>query len=283
MHDATVGILHPGQMGVAIAAAALHNARRVCWASEGRGEATRARAKEAGLTDLGDVAEVARTCEVVLSVCPPAAAVAVAEQVAAAGYAGTYVDANAIAPGTMEQVAAALGDSVELVDGGIVGPPPKASGATRLYLSGTSAPDVASLFERSPFEAIVLDGPAGSASALKTCYATATKATTAMLAATRTLARHHGVEDALVAEWSRSMPAVAEWSTAGPPKAAPKAWRFVGEMEEIATALEDAGLPAGVPQSAAEVYRRLARFKDAPTPGIDEVIDALGHPAEEDR
>ena len=55
-----------------------------------------------------------------------------------------------------------------------------------------------------------------------------------------------------------------------------KAWRFAGEMEEIAATFEGAGLPGGFHQAAADVYRRLAGFKDAEeTPALDEVLDAL--------
>src|SRR5690348_899695 len=84
-----VGILHPGEMGAAFAAA-LPGA---WWASAGRSEATAERARRAGMRDASTVAELLARCEVVLSICPPHAAVAVAGQ--AAGFGGLYVDANA--------------------------------------------------------------------------------------------------------------------------------------------------------------------------------------------
>jgi hypothetical protein len=46
-------------------------------------------------------------------------------------------------------------------------------------------------------------------------------------------------------------------------------------MEEIAATLHGAGLPNGFHQAAADVYRRLAQFKDDPALGGDEVLDAL--------
>ena len=45
-----------------------------------------------------------------------------------------------------------------------------------------------------------------------------------------------------------------------------KAWRFVGEMEEIAATFEAAGLPDGFHEAAGEIYRRLAGWKDTATP-----------------
>ena len=59
---------------------------------------------------------------------------------AAPGFRGVYVDANAVAPGT----ARAIGDVVEaagarFVDGGIIGPANRKPGAARIYLSGHAA------------------------------------------------------------------------------------------------------------------------------------------------
>ncbi|HET6550317.1 MAG TPA: NAD(P)-binding domain-containing protein, partial [Solirubrobacter sp.] len=98
MSETTIGVLHPGEMGAAIAAALAATGADVLWASDGRSEATAARAGRAGLRDAGDAAAVARAADVLLSVCPPHAAAAVARSVA--GFEGVYVEANAVSPGT---------------------------------------------------------------------------------------------------------------------------------------------------------------------------------------
>jgi len=55
-----------------------------------------------------------------------------------------------------------------------------------------------------------------------------------------------------------------------------KAWRFVGEMEEIAASFEDAGLPGGFHQAAAEIYRRLESYKDTSAPpSVADVVASL--------
>jgi hypothetical protein len=60
-----------------------------------------------------------------------------------------------------------------------------------------------------------------------------------------------------------------------------KAWRFTGEMEEIAVTFAAAGMPPGFHQAAADIYQRLADFKDAPsTPAVEQVLAALRAPAE---
>ena len=154
----------------------------VVWASDGRSDATRSRAE--GLRDVGTVAEVARAAEVVLSICPPHAALDVARSVD--GFGGTYVDANAISPARSREVAALHG---RFVDGGIVGGPPRAAGDTRLYLSGTGADEIAALFAGSVVDARVV----ADASALKMVYAAWSKGTAALLLAIRDVARHYGV------------------------------------------------------------------------------------------
>jgi hypothetical protein len=69
------------------------------------------------------------------------------------------------------------------------------------------------------------------------------------------------VEAALLAEWERTQPGLAarSQSAAG---TARKAWRFADEMDQIAACLAEAGLPDGFAGAAAELYRRLAPFKD---------------------
>lgn len=269
-----IGILHPGQMGASVAAAAAARGARVGWASEGRSAASRRRASEAELEDLGSVRALAEWSEVILSVCPPAAATAVAMEVAQAGFGGVFVDANAVAPATARGIARIVEDGgARFVDGGIVGLPPEREGTTRLYLSGADAAEVAAVFDGSLIGAAVVEGGPGAASALKACYAAWTKGSAALLVAIRALADAEGVEAPLLAEWGLSQPGLGERSDGAARKNAFKAWRFEGEMLEIADAFEAAGLPRGFHEAAAEVYGRLAPFKDRePPPQVGEAI-----------
>jgi 3-hydroxyisobutyrate dehydrogenase-like beta-hydroxyacid dehydrogenase len=274
MAAGTVALLHPGEMGAAVGACAAAAGRRVVWASERRSKATRARAS--GFEDRGTLEAALADAEVVLSVCPPHGATALAREVAAARYRGIFVDCNAVAPETARKVGAVVeAAGARFVDAGIIGPPPAQPGRTRLFLSGAAAAEVAALFTGSNLEAHVLDAPAGAASALKACYAAWTKGATALLAAIRALARHQGVEAALLEEWRRSQPELPKRSEVVTVQAR-KAWRWIGEMEEIARAFRAAGLPDGFHLASAEVYRQLERFKDAGRdPSLDEVTAAL--------
>ncbi len=247
----TVGLLHPGEMGAAVGRTLRDNGREVVWASEGRSAATTARAEAAGLQDVGRVAEVSRSAEVILSLCPPHAALATAA--AADGFEGIYVDANAISPATTEAIAARM---TRFVDGAVIGPPPHDAGTTRLYLSGPEAATVAELFAGSALEAKVLSPEPGAASALKMAYAAWTKGSAALLLASRAAAEANGVGEALDAEWQASLPELEKRLASAALSALGKGWRWVGEMEEIAQTLAAAGLPAGFHEAAAEIYRR---------------------------
>ncbi len=231
-----VGLLHPGEMGAVVGACV---DGEVIWVSEGRSDASRARAE--GFRDAGTVAALVAESDVILSICPPHAALDVARR--CAGFTGIYVDANAISPQRAQEVATL---QPRFVDGGIVGGPPTEPGTT-LYLSGADAGVVASLFAGSRLATRIVS----SASAVKMAYAAWSKGTTAMLLAIRDVARANGIED----EWRLAAPELAARLPRAEAAAAKKGWRWIGEMEEIADTFAAAGQPDGFHRAAAEVYR----------------------------
>ncbi len=269
----TIAVFHPGQMGAAVGACLVARGHRVVWASENRRPASHKRATDAGLEDLGSIERVLAAADIVLSICVPSGAHSLARDIAAHNFRGIFVNANAISPAHSREIGCLVEKSgARFVDGGILGLPPTPTRVTRLYLSGADAPAVAHLFAGSQTEAIDMHQPIGAASALKMCYAASNKGETALLGIIRSLARHEGVDDALIAEWQHSQPGVAERSDNIAHRAA-KAWRWEGEMEEIAAAFDDAGLPSGFLANA-EIYRRLADYKDAATPPASAEVSA---------
>jgi 3-hydroxyisobutyrate dehydrogenase-like beta-hydroxyacid dehydrogenase len=140
MTIATVGLLHPGAMGAAVGALLTRGGRAVLWASDGRSAASAARAEKASLQDAGTATMLAARSDLVLSICPPHAAVDTARAVGR--FTGLYVDANAVSPGTAAEIRAVVeAVGARYVDGGIIGPPPAAENpGTRLYLAGPDAP-----------------------------------------------------------------------------------------------------------------------------------------------
>lgn len=271
-----IGFLHPGAMGVSLAATAVRGGHEALWASAGRGPATHARAREHGLVDVGTLEALAARAAVVVSICPPHAAEEVAHAVADAGFRGTFVDANAIAPARVARLARDLGArGLDVVDGGVIGGPAWTPG-TWLHLSGPSAARVAALFAAGPLATHVLGPEVGTASALKMVYAARTKGATALLLAVLGAAERLGVRDALEAQWEADVGGSTAEAHDRARRATRKAWRFTGEMEEIAATFAAAGMPSGFHEAAADVYGRLAGLKDAePLPDVDALLAAL--------
>lgn len=283
MNFKTVALLHPGNMGATIGAAAATSGSRVIWASDQRSNATQERAKQAGLVDVGNLINAVRASDVILSVCPPHGALELAHSVAEHNFSGIYVDANSVSRATAEQIGETVTRAgASFVDGGIIGPPVKQAGTTRLYLSGARAPEVVELFSVSMLDARTVGDKPGAASALKIAYAAWTKCTDALILAIRALAAAEGVDKALLEEWGLSQPDLVRRSIRAAGVAAPKAWRYVGEMKEIASTFEAAGLPAGFHKAAADIYGRLTPFKNCtdPLPTVAAVISALCGPPE---
>ena len=269
-----VGVLHPGEMGASVAASLLAGSHEVAWCSAERSEHSRARAVE--LQEFSQLDDLVAWAEVLISVCPPAYALQQAQAVQACAFDGLYVDANAIAPATASAIAQLMG--VAYVDGGIIGPPAWQSGTTRMYLSGDNANVVAGLFTGAALEGIAIpqaQGNEAAASALKMAYAAYTKGHSALLLATNAVAHNSGVLDVLRSEWEQSLPGLSQRSEITANAISPKAWRFVGEMQEISATFAGAGLPAGFHNGAAEFYARLSEFKDQPPASLDDLLDVL--------
>ena len=275
----TIGILHPGEMGISVAASARNSGHSVLWAADGRSAETRQRAETQGLVDAGTLKALCQECTVIISVCPPHAAEETAQAALEQGFRGLYVDANAIAPARAVRIGEALAaGGTTFVDGGIIGGPAWKPGETWLYLAGEQAGRAAACFTAGPLETEVLGAEIGRASALKMCYAAVTKGTTALLCAALGAAEGLGIRGDLERHWERDEAGSVARTQRRVQRVTAKAWRFAGEMDEIAATFTSAGMPAGFHQAAAEIYQRLAGFKaQAETPALEEVLEALGN------
>ena len=272
-----IGILHPGEMGISIAAAAINNGHQVYWISEGRSDRTRARAEKHNLIEINSMIEFCQACEIIFSICPPHAAEDLAKSVIEAGFKGLYLDANAISPQRTIQIGQMMkANDIQFVDGGIIGGPAWAPKETWLYLSGQHAHEAAACFSNGPLETKIIGNEIGKASALKMCYAAYSKGTTALLAAILATAESVGVREELYQQWDMDNKGFSEQVNRRVTRVTAKAWRFEGEMTEIAETFQEAGLPADFHKAAADIYRRMSLFKDsAETPSLEDVLQAV--------
>ncbi len=261
------GILHPGEMGSYVAASLQATLGTVYWCSQGRSPTTCARASAQGLAEITTLAEFCRTCELIIGVCPPHAALGQARALLEAGYQGMYVEANAVAPATVRQIASLLAlGGITCIDGGIVGLPDGKPHSTWLYLSGPNADTVAACFSSGLLEVEVLGDEIGAASALKLCYAAWNKGSTALLTAILASAQANGVQEALARQWDAHNPGFSAATTQRVTGVARKAWRFSPEMREIAAMLQADALPHDFFIGAADLYERLDSYKNVDTP-----------------
>jgi len=277
MDLATIGILHPGAMGISVAVSAKDSGHTVLWASEGRSDASKNRASEHNLTDIVTISSLCEKSDIIVSVCPPHAAEDVAEQVIEANFSGLFVDANAISPQKALRIEAKLGAAnIDMVDGSIIGGPAWQPGRTWLYLSGKRASEITKIFAGGALETEVISDEIGKASALKMVYAANTKGSTALLALIMSAAHKLGVQDDLERQWHRQSENMVEQNQERIRRVTQKAWRFAGEMEEMVETFGEIGLPSGFHASAANLYRRMAQFKDADElPDLFTVLNAL--------
>jgi len=237
---------------------------RVLTCLAGRGADSRKRAEAAGFEDVPDLDVLVRECDIILSIAPPSVAGAIADQVAAAvratGADLLYADCNAVAPGTVRSISQTILDAgARFADAGIIGGPPNRS-TNRTYASGPGAKELEGLREFG-LDIRVLDGGVGQASGLKCCYAAMTKGLQALGAELLTAARLLGVEDDLRAEQNLGpdLATVRKFVERMLPGMPPKAYRWIGEMEEIARCFEEVGLPGRLMMGAADVY---TNFRD---------------------
>lgn len=258
-----IGVVSPGDMGQAVAQTLKAGGFTVHTALEGRSARTRALALEAGLNDCGSLDKLVATCDVLLSILNPAAALDNARAAAAAmratGKRPLFVDCNAVAPQTMGDIAAVIGEAgAECVDGGIIGPPPRGKAGMRLYVSGPHAARLQAL-QTGGITVRVLGERIGDASAIKMCYASYTKGAVALGLEMLMAARRLGVEDALDRELRESAADNRQWILGRCTAMPPKAYRWVPEMQEIAKTTEGTGLTPRILLGAADMYEMIAR------------------------
>jgi 3-hydroxyisobutyrate dehydrogenase-like beta-hydroxyacid dehydrogenase len=241
----TIVILMPGDMGHGVGLVLREHGFETITSLAGRSERSHALAAAGRVRDAGDLDTTVAEADMILSILPPAAALGLAEEVAAAmgrtGKTPVYVDCNAISPGTATQAGEKItSEGATFIDAGIIGLAPNKSKNTRFYVSG---PDVTPMtgLNGMGFEVLSLGNEIGRASAMKMVYAAATKGSWTLWTAVLLTAARNGLLDDLIAEFGHSQQEMLE-NMRGKISALPAdSARWVGEMEEIAKTFGEAG------------------------------------------
>jgi 3-hydroxyisobutyrate dehydrogenase-like beta-hydroxyacid dehydrogenase len=269
-----VAVVAQGAMGAGVGARLVERGLKVVTSLEGRSEGSARRAKAAGMVAVSD-RELARA-DFFLSILPPSDAMALAEKMAAliapGNHKPVYVDCNAVSPPTKIEIGHVItGAGSPFIDGSIIGGPPKAGyDGPSIYASGGDAGRFAAL---NDFGLIVrvMEGPIGAASAMKMSYAGITKGFTALGAMMMLAATRGGVAEGLRAELERSQPHLLPWLQRSVPAMYSKAYRYVGEMEEISDYVGEDIAAQEMFDAFADFYTRLAADYD----GTQAEVNAL--------
>ncbi len=258
----TIAVIAPGDMGHAVGRVLREHGHRIVTALDGRSDHSRALAAAGGLEDVGTLDDAVAAADLVLSILPPASAAAFAKQAADAmrrtGRTPVFADCNAVAPATVQGIAATIAAAgAGFVDAGIVGPPPGQGTPPRFYASGPDAGAFAELDGKGIDVRIVGDAP-GRASAVKMCYAALNKGRHALNTAVLLAAENLDVRDVLMNELAASQTAAVRQMEGSIPWLAGNAGRWTGEMDEIAAGFSAAGVTPHFHQGAGDIYRLLA-------------------------
>ncbi len=256
----TVAVLSPGDMGSAVGAALKSNGLRVITALVGRSERTKELAESSGIEDVGTLGDVVREADLVLSILVPdqseALAADVAAEISKAGKPVAFADCNAVSPETGKRMAAVI-DSAggRFIDAGIIGSPPRGGTPPRFYASGPHEAVLGELDGRG-ITVPLMGGEVGRASAIKMCFAAVSKGTLAMYAAALTAAQSLGTYEDFIAEMESSsaetLEAMRRVSTVSD-----RAFRWIGEMQEIADTFEAAGVTPKLHEGSRDIFQMI--------------------------
>jgi len=276
----TVAIMAQGTMGAGVGRRLNERGAAVRTLLAGRSAASAGRAHAAGMQPASDENSLLSGADFFLSILPPGEAEALARRLAPvlAGLKDkpVYVDCNAISPQTAQRIAAIIEPTgAPFVDGGIIGGPPRAGyEGPAIYASGPAVARTAPLRDWG-LDWRAIDGPVGAASGLKMSYAGITKGTTAIAAAMLLGAARFGCGEALIAELSKSQPEMLKRMRGGIPGMYDKAYRWVGEMEEISDFLEANAPSSDMYAAIARLYEYLAAAEAETAPGSDNAVKTL--------
>ena len=248
-------------MGSGVGGVLKKNGFRVITALDGRSEDSRRRAREQGIEDVGSLDDLVTASDLILSILVPSEAVSFSQEVAASimrtGSEVAVADCNAVSPGTalrVNEIVTAAGG--KFIDAGIIGGSPRTGAVPRFYASGEYASILAEL-DGKGISVPVLNGPVGHASGLKMCYAAITKGTAALYASTLMTAKSLDLYGELIHELEGSQ-AKTLAAMQGVKSISARAFRWIGEMEEIAATFEQAGATPKIHLGAAETFQQIA-------------------------
>jgi len=143
------------------------------------------------------------------------------------------------------------------LDGGIIGPPPRGTAKTNLYVSGPGAADLEAL-AGPQLNVRVVSERIADASAVKMCYSAINKGTQGLWLEVMIAAKRLGVDALLEQQLRSSRSDLVDFILGQFPSIAPKAYRWVPEMIEISKTMGAAGITPKLFAGEADIYQFVA-------------------------
>jgi 3-hydroxyisobutyrate dehydrogenase-like beta-hydroxyacid dehydrogenase len=221
------------------------------------GEAMRAHARVHGVTLAGSHVEAVRSAELVVSAVTASQTIAAAEACAPALPAGSFfLDLNSASPGAKMAAADIVARGAgRYVEGAVMSAVPPHRIEVPLLLGGPNAAALAAELRDLGFAAKLASSRLGVASATKMCRSVIIKGLEAMTVESLTVARHYGVEDAVLASLRETFPGI-DWEKQAVyffQRVIEHGRRRGEELSEAAVTVQEAGLS---PWSAAGTAER---------------------------
>ena len=257
----TIAIMSPGSMGSAVGKAIKSHGFSVITSLDGRSERTKQMAQTSGIEDVGNLSNLVKHSDLILSILVPSQAHQLAERIAEVikntNSKVIFADCNAISPASTKQISnTIISSGGDFIDSGIIGGPPNEKDSPRFYVSGPNATQMTKL-DGKGITVRFIDKNIGSASAMKMCYAALTKGTSTLHIALLAAAEMLGVSSELELELEYSQKDTLKNMSTGISRIPSNAHRWIGEMEEIASTFKSVGVPSGFHEGAAEIYKLL--------------------------
>lgn len=227
----------------------------------------RAHAAALGLRLADSAAQAVQDAELVVSAVTASQAVPVAEAVAPSLAAGAFVlDFNSASPGAKRQAAARVDAAGgRYVEGAVMTSVPPHRIRVPLLLGGPHAAALEPLLKGLGFAPKVASEQLGIASATKMCRSVVIKGLEAMVIEAFTAARHHGVEDEVIASLHETFPGI-DWERQAAyffQRVIEHGRRRSEEVREVAVTVREAGLEPWSARGTAERQAFIADRADA--------------------
>lgn len=233
------------------------------------GQPLREHAAAHGVLLATSAATAAHGAELVISAVTASQAVPVARACAPALKPGAFfLDFNSASPGAKTEAAGIVNAAGgRYVEGAVMTSVPPYRSAVPLLLGGPDAAALKPLLDELGFKPKLHSATLGLASATKMCRSVVIKGLEAMLIESFTTARHHGVEDAVIASLQETFPGI-DWDKQASyffQRVVEHGRRRSEEVLEVAQTVREAGLQ---PFSAAGTAQRQAHIADLADAGL---------------